>query len=61
MTKIYFSYISVLHPQFLAHSSKNLWNFLSVESDKIVFCYMNDVTFGKHLRMGAGLPREPTM
>ena len=27
------------------------WNFLSVESDKGIFCYVNEVTFGKYLRM----------
>lgn len=26
-----------LYPQFLAHSSQNLWNFLSVENNKGVF------------------------
>ena len=27
-------------------------NFLSVKSNKGVFCYVNEVTLGKHLRMG---------
>ena len=27
------------------------WHFLSDESDKGVFCYINEVTFGPHLRM----------
>lgn len=31
----------------------NLWYFLSVESANSVFCYVNEVTFGKHWRMGA--------
>ena len=31
---------------FLAHSFQNTGNFLSVGSDKGVFCYMNEVTFG---------------
>lgn len=30
----------------------NSWNFLNVESRKYVFCYVNEMTFGKHLRMG---------
>ena len=33
MTKIYFSYTFGLCPQFLAHSSQNFWNFLSIESE----------------------------
>lgn len=34
-----------------------LWSnpcFLSDERGKVVFCYVNEVTFGPHLRMGAG-------
>lgn len=43
----------------LIHSScpppqRNPWNVLSVESDKGVFCYANEVMFGKHPRVGAG-------
>lgn len=30
------------------------WNFLSVESDEGVFCYVNKVTFGKHAEIGPG-------
>ena len=52
MTKIYFSYVFHLHPQFLAYTSQNPWNFLSVDSDKCVSCYVNEVTFGPHLKMG---------
>lgn len=39
---------------FLAHSSQSPWNFLSFESSKVAFCYVNEVSLGKHLRMGAG-------
>lgn len=39
---------------FLAQSSENLCNFLSDESCKGVFCYINEVTFGKHLGLGMG-------
>ena len=45
MTKIYFSYVFGLCPQFLPHSSPNPWNFLSVENDKGVFCYINEGEF----------------
>ena len=34
MTKIYFLYIFGLCPQFLALSSQNAWDFLTVKSDK---------------------------
>lgn len=34
--------IYVLCPQFLAHSSQNPWNFLSVAGEKGVFCYINN-------------------
>lgn len=33
--------------------------FLSDESDKGVFCYFNDVTFGQHRRIGAGCQNTP--
>lgn len=45
MAEIPFSYIFVLHSQFLAHNSPNPWNFLNVENDKGVFYYVNEVTF----------------
>ena len=50
---IYFSDIFGSSSQFLAHSYRNSWNFLRVESDKGVFPYVNEV-IGVHLRMGAG-------
>ena len=31
---------------------QNTWSFLSKEQDKGNFCYVNEVTFGKSLRMG---------
>lgn len=31
----------------------NHWNFFSVESDRDVSCYINEVTFGPHLRLGS--------
>ena len=31
---------------------KNPWNFLSDESDRVVFFYINEVTFEEHLRTG---------
>lgn len=37
MTKIYFSYIFGLYPQFLTHSSQNPWNFLSNNSNGVYF------------------------
>ena len=37
MTKIYFSYIFGLYPQFLTHSSQNPWNFLSSNSNGVCF------------------------
>ena len=43
-----------LSPQSQAHSSPNPWNFLSTEGDLGVFCYGNEKTFGKHLRMMVG-------
>ena len=52
MAKIYFPYTFGLHPQFLDYSSPKPWNFLSVKSDESVFCYINEVTFGKHPRVG---------
>lgn len=61
MTKIYFSDILGFLLQFLAHSSPNPWNFLSVEKDKGFFCYVNEVAFGMplgQLRMGAGHQRN---
>lgn len=33
-------------------SAPKILVFLSVENDKGDFCYSNEVTFGKHLRMG---------
>lgn len=59
MTKVYFPYQSIfltfsLPPSFLGHRSQNPWNTLSVESDKGIFCYVNEANFGKQLRMGAG-------
>ena len=47
-------YIFALHPLFPAQSSKNPWNFPSEERDKVVFCCVNEVAFGKHLRVRAG-------
>lgn len=43
-----------LHPEFLAYSSQNPWKFLSVKSDKDVFCYFNEVAFVPHSRVGSG-------
>lgn len=36
MTKICFSYYIFGLPQFLAHSCRNSWKFLNVESDKVL-------------------------
>lgn len=36
-------------------SGTELWNFLGDESHKSVACYVNEVAFGPHLRMGLGL------
>ena len=44
------------HEYIFGHSaSPNHWNFLSVERDKGVFYEVNEVAFGKHLRMGLGV------
>ena len=54
---IYDKYIHVIqisHTCFLAYSSQDLQNFPSEEKPKVVFCYVNKVTFGTHLRMEAG-------
>ena len=51
MTKVYFLYIVGLCPHCLAYSSPNSWNFLSVESNNSISCYVNTVTSGPHLRM----------
>ena len=56
---IYFSYIFGLPPQFPANSSPNPWNFQSVESDKGVFCYINEDEFWT-LSKGSGLVAEKT-
>ena len=34
------------------------WNFLSDESNKGVFCYMGEVTFGPPIGRGAGCPEN---
>ena len=52
--KIFGLYPHFLHPQLLAHSCPNPLNFVRVESDKSVFCCVNKVTVGKHLRTEAG-------
>lgn len=54
MTKIKISYIFGLCPGFQAHSSPKPQNFISEESHKDVFCYVDVVTVGPYLRMGAG-------
>lgn len=52
MTKTYLSYVFGLCPQLLTHSPPTPWTFLSFQSDKVVFCFVNEVTFGRHLRVG---------
>lgn len=42
------SWCSVSGTEFL-----NPWNFLIDEIDKYIFCYINEVTLGEHLKMGA--------
>lgn len=39
-------------------SSPNPWNFLSVNKDKSVFCYVNKGNFGHHPRIGAGCQKN---
>ena len=51
-------YIFVVFIQFLTQSSENPWYFLRDESNKNVFCCVNEVTFGKCLWMGAGCPEK---
>ena len=38
----------------LAQTSIKILNFLSDKNNKSVFCYVNEVAFGKSLRMRAG-------
>lgn len=59
MTKVHFLYIFGFCPQFLAPSSQDPGNFLSLESNTCISCHVEKVTFGKHGRMGAGL--EPPL
>ena len=40
MTKICFSDILGLCPQFLAHSSQNPWNVMHGKSNGSIFCYI---------------------
>lgn len=54
MTQIYFSYIFGLRSWFVAHYFQNSRNFLSVENNKAIFCYVNEATFGKHPGIEAG-------
>lgn len=54
MTKIKIIYIFGFCSGFQAHSFPKPQNFLSEESHKDVFCYVDVVTVGPHLRMGAG-------
>ena len=51
---MYISPIYLACSYFLTHSSQSPWNFLNVESNKGIFCYVNDVTFGKLIGMEAG-------
>lgn len=37
ITEIYLSDIFGLHPQFLAHSSQNAWNFQNDKNNKSIF------------------------
>lgn len=53
----YFSYIFGFSPSFLAHSSQNPWNFLSLESDIGAFCYVNE----EAPKDGGWLPVDSTM
>ena len=43
----------VLQSQFWNRAAKNLGSFWE-ESNKGVFCYVNEMTFGPYLRMGVG-------
>ena len=44
MTNIHFSHKSGPHPQFpAAHSSQNLWNFLSDKSNGKIFDFLSSV------------------
>ena len=51
--------INLVFIMFLAQSSSNPGNFLSDRSNKGVFCYVNEVTFGPHWKMGAGCQEKP--
>ena len=69
MTKIYISHTFGLHLQFLAHSSPNLWNFLSYKSNGMIIW---SLVFSSWKCFGEGdfwippksrgwLPGKPTM
>ena len=54
MAEIFFFIIRNIYLVFILISgSTNTWNFLSVERFKGVFCYVNEVSSGPHLSMGA--------
>lgn len=43
----------IYNKKYIFGSYPCFWNFLSDKSDKDVFFYVNEMTFGQHLRMGA--------
>ena len=45
---------------FLAQNSYQPWNFLSYESDTVVFHYVNEVPFGPGVLQFMGLPKSQT-
>lgn len=51
---IRYIYILGLGPGFCHMSSQNPWNCLCFEISKGIFCHVNKVTSGSHLRMGSG-------
>ena len=52
------SNVYLVFVSFLAQSSSNLCNFVSDENNKGVFCYVNEVTFGPHLRWQPGCQED---
>lgn len=61
ITKIHFSYIFGLTPRFRTHASQIPRNSLSVQSNKGVFCYVNEMVFVIPPRDKGWLPGEPAI
>lgn len=54
-------YILGLYPCFCHRAPKILGVSQEITVTKIVFCYVNEMSLGKHLRMGAGCQENQTL